>query len=243
MQDIWAIKEVIMRSKPIVLAFGIALFLSGCLALGTSETPILQVLRTDLEGGFRPNETLVDSRYLGLSRQGIITETGDTYSYSFGDGDITGNSNTRRGAWMVGCSTDRMTSRVNCRTNLKPAPIEGVRFASLGGGLQINVNNAGSITRACVFGHDFPGRNAMIRVDENSAITTNSSGCVSGGSATRLQRQLLIGTTLTTRRIEWPYDSRRDQVIEISGGFSNARELFLFTRQPKTRILLENTIN
>ena len=216
-----------------------ALLLSGCLNVAGTTKSVNGIREAGLDDGLRPNEMLVNHKYTGLSREGMFPKTGDSYSYKPGGGDVTGRPASGRGIWMTGCSTDQMTDRVNCRTNLKPPAISGGAFAKLDGGLAIAVNTSGSIKSACVFGHDFPGRNAMIRVDSNPALVTDTEGCVAGASATRLQQQLLSGNVLMTRRTEWPYDGGRDQTIKIASGFSQVRELFLFSRIPSTRALFQ----
>jgi hypothetical protein len=87
------------------------------------------------------------------------------------------------------------------------------------GGLYQTVDQQGNIRSSCIIGHDFPGRRGMIRVDSHSAISTDGDGCVYGGTARRLQNQLVSGSRLITRRVEWPYDSNRDKEILISGGY------------------------
>lgn len=194
---------------------------------------------TELSGGFRENESLLVFDAPGLmQRTGEIAETGDTYNY----GSISRNIEIipvkvpfstdreillapKRVSVLSGCNKDRITDAINCHMNILPQGIG----SSVNGGLYQMVGSNGSILTSCVIGHDFPGRRAAIRVDNNTAITTNDEGCISGTAARTLEAQLKQGQTLTTRRVEWPYDYSEDQVMLIHGSFSSAQELYRWT--------------
>jgi hypothetical protein len=199
-----------------------------------------------LDGGFRPSEGLKRYDGAGLSvyeRRGQITKTGDFYVYTRNRGDVAISpvevpfsvdtaSMPRRVKVAGSCSTDQITDNTTCRLNILP------QLGGFGSLYQI-VSASGSILSSCVVGHDFPGRTAAIRVDDNPAIVTNTEGCVSGATARRLERQLLGGKRLITRRVEWPYESMRDEVMLIEGSFSSAQELFRWSVTTDLKSLFE----
>ncbi len=189
---------------------------------------------TGLTGGFRPNETLhvYSSSHAG-QRRGIIQETGDRYNY----GPVAGNieivpaessSNTDASAMLApkralvlgGCDKDKMSDKTTCRMNILP------QGSDQKGGLYQTVDTNGVLLTSCVIGHDFPGKVASIRVDSNPALTTNDKGCISGEDVRLLERQLLSGKRVITRRVEWPYTDRRDKEMIIDGSFKAALELY-----------------
>lgn len=67
----------------------------------------------------------------------------------------------------------------------------------------------------CVGGNDYPGIAAMIRVDENKAITTNEKGCLVLSPA--LDTQLRSGVNLVIRGSHWPYKRPETQNIGLDG--------------------------
>jgi len=191
---------------------------------------------SELSDGFRPNETLeVYSATRTMQRRGRIAHTGDYYNYGNKPRDIeivpvkvpfSTNPDIllapKRVSVLGGCGQDKITDRTNCRLNIMPQDFSAVSK----GGLYQRVNASGSILASCVIGHDFPGRRASIRVDNNSAFSTNSDGCISGSAASRLDQQLKNGKILITRRVEWPYDYSKDKEMLIEGSWSAAQELY-----------------
>lgn len=224
--------------------FCLTAFLSGCMDANSTAT---NVRVTGLSGGFRENESLIAYEALGsMRRSGEISETGDTYSYSSISRDIeivpvkvpfsTDREISlapKRVSVLAGCQRDLMTDAINCHMNIMPQAISG----PLAGGLYQAVGRNGSILKSCVLGHDFPGRRAAIRVDNNTAIATDHEGCVSGAAARTLEAQLKQGATLTTRRVEWPYDYSQDRVMLIDGSFSAAQELYKWTASTDLTVL------
>jgi hypothetical protein len=208
----------------------------GCMSTTEESQFGATVISEGLQGGFTPNETLeMYQTSKAVLRRGRIEQTGDFYNYSTERYDIEINSvevpwttenalDAQRANWVAGCSADRMSDRTTCRMNVLPnGPIGN------DGGLFQTVDRQGNIQSSCVFGHDFPGRSAQIRVDNNRAITTNTEGCIYGAAARRLQQQLLSGSSLQTRRVEWPYNSSRDKEILIAGAYRAAREVYQFS--------------
>lgn len=69
----------------------------------------------------------------------------------------------------------------------------------------------------CVSGHDYPDKNAMIRVGSNTAIDTNENGCVLLSGS--LNSQMSSADTITIRGYHWPYDDAETFQISL-GGYS-----------------------
>lgn len=231
--------------KSVILA--VIGLLSACMNIESQDPSGADIVGANLSGGFTENERLGYYEFSkSYYRSGRISETGDIYNYSaepysieiiaqpvpFASGNML---DARRANWVAGCSKDKFSDAVTCRMNILPQNPVG----NAGGLFQI-VDRRGNILKSCVLGHDFPGKRAAIRVDENSAFTTDTEGCISGGAASRLQQQLESGSRLLTRRIEWPYESSRDKDIIITGAYSAARELFRFSAEADLASLFSN---
>lgn len=212
----------------------IGVLIAGCVE-GSSGTQFSsRQAASGLDGGFRPNETLeVYGPQNTRQRRGMIEQTGDYYNYGTAPRDIeivpaeapTSSATDsvlapKRVEVLGGCSKDRVTDKTTCRMNVLP---QGLRNA---GGLYQTVDKSGTVLSSCIIGHDFPGRSGFIRVDGNSAITTDRDGCIYGAAARRLEAQLRSGSTLITRRVEWPYDYHKDKEMLIGGSFSAAQDLY-----------------
>lgn len=111
--------------------------------------------------------------------------------------------------WSIDCRADAMSDRRKCS------------FFPHNGGLDVEYGTSTQPKEICVTNHNFPGRRAMIRVDQNAPVTTNTSGCAPIGS---LLTQLKTGSVVTVRRYEWPYDYPQDKSHTLSG-FSKAMQV------------------
>ncbi len=223
-----------MRISSLTLIAFTNILLMGCMEDGPTPQFSSSRAASELGGGFRPSETLeVYSATNTMQRRGRIEQTGDYYNYGPSPRDIeivpievpfSTDPDIllapKRVKVLGGCSKDRVTDRTTCRINVLPQGIGN------DGGLYQTVSANGSILSACIIGHDFPGRSGAIRVGSNPAITTDREGCISGAAARRLEQQLINGTTLVTRRVEWPYDYTRDKEMLIEGSFSAAQALY-----------------
>ncbi len=93
--------------------------------------------------------------------------------------------------------------------------------------LMVTPSPSGQAARFCVLGHDFPGRYAMVRVDNRPPVTASTDECFTSPA---LFASLLSASTLRTRRYEWPYD-----VGEIADGgatgFSEALLLYAYMKR------------
>lgn len=83
----------------------------------------------------------------------------------------------------------------------------------------------------CILGHDFPGRTGAIRVDGGAPVPTNTDGCAPAS----LAAQLASGSSVTTRRVEWPYDYSRDETASIQGA-GETMQLITFIRENVDRL-------
>lgn len=104
--------------------------------------------------------------------------------------------------WSIDCTVDAMTDRRDCNMH------------SGTGGVFVYYGASPNPREVCVFGHDFPNRRGMIRVDKNAARTTDVEGCLSASS---IWAQLLNGQSVTTRRYEWPRDYGKDKASTLDG--------------------------
>lgn len=217
----------------LLCVFFITIFTISCSDNSYDTQVITQSSKSNfLQGGFQPNETIVSYTSISsVQRTGIIAETGDTYNYSINKRielipqqpalyeNLEVMLKPQRVTIISSCKIDKITDKLNCSMNMRP-------YDKGFGGIFLGLSAGGNITSACVFGHDFPGRKASIRVDKYDAMVTNNEGCLWDKKAQILEQQLIKGKMLITRRVEWPYDYSKDKTMLISGSFSNAQKLF-----------------
>lgn len=215
----------------------LALFAAGCVETEKQNNGKSIGSEVSMSGGYTDAETFVTYEYSEtVWRRGKIVQTGDTYSYANKARNIEISPVVvpfvpdpsfirapKRANVLGGCNKDAISDAVTCHLNLMP------QGAVKGGGLIQHVDLNGNIQRSCVLGHDYPGQTAAIRVDNNRSFISDENGCVRGSSARSLQAQLLTGTSVTTRRIEWPYLTNRDKEMLIDGSFSRGLELYRWT--------------
>jgi hypothetical protein len=91
-------------------------------------------------------------------------------------------------------------------------------------GLLITVSHPQTVSGICVYLHDFPGKNAMIRVDNSRPIEL-PRGCVVGSSAARIVKAILAAKRVRTRWYAWPYDTAVDDDYEINSSLADALEI------------------
>lgn len=223
--------------RSVKLLFIASLFLSLAISACTTdgqEGRNPQPQSGNLAGGFRPDEALsvqpgIIDEPPTAKRSGTDRTTGMSYFYDANRHAEINSRSTGTGilepataSWIMGCSVDRMTDQRRCHIN--PA---------LGGFavLSIDASSSGNIARICVLGHDFPGEVARIRVDDHQAISTDTSGCARGQQAATLASQMTTGSQVLFDFVEWPYSFRRSKTLKLDGGFSLARELFLFSQR------------
>ena len=226
-----------VRIRSLFLIFIFAQLISGCTETMMSGQVTQNSVASELQGGFRPNESLeYYSTAKSYQRRGRIEDTGDYYNYSpaprnIDIAPIEVPFSTDPGILLApkrvkvigGCNRDKVTDGTTCHLNIWPqGPLHD-------GGLFQIVDLSGNIKISCISGHDFPGRRGAIRVDSNTAFVTDTEGCIHGAAARRLQNQLVNGRQLITRYVEWPYDYAKDETMLISGSFRVAQELYLWS--------------
>lgn len=104
--------------------------------------------------------------------------------------------------WSIDCRVDAMTDERNCSFH---GDIDGL-FVSYGTHQQPKI--------VCAFGHDYPGRQAMIRIDQNPALTTDTMGCIEASS---IMPQLTTGSIALVRSVRWPNDFPVDASVSLAG--------------------------
>lgn len=130
-----------------------------------------------------------------------VGETSEGFKYQIfknGDAGLTAFGED----WSIHCAPDAMTDEFNCY-------IKNLTHFTI----FIDFQNADTPQLVCVIGHDFPGRNAALRVDSNPALETNSDGCISANSVPKLTQ----GSSIRTRFVRWPYDNAVDREGTLSG--------------------------
>ncbi|MBL3562229.1 hypothetical protein [Rhodovulum sulfidophilum] len=189
---------------------------------GGSSSKYSRVVARDLQGGFMPNETLefwptvVPGEPVSAARVGIDPVSGGQYTYfSRGKSELLLPSGE---TWILGCRKDTIRGTTLCNMNFEP----------MDQGLIMNVTTSGAVRSICVGGHDFPGRRALVRIDQHPAISSDSNGCFHGGSAQRVASQLNGAQVLQTEAVKWPYDSGIQRQFALSGSYPAAKRLFRY---------------
>jgi len=122
--------------------------------------------------------------------------------YSDGSGSVSTSSSLLEDNWSISCGVDAMSDKRNCSVHHQL------------GGPFIHFGEASEPQTVCVFGHDFPGRTGMMRVDRQPPLETNDSGCL---PAERILPEMLPAGSITMRWYKWPYDYSRDTTTQLIG--------------------------
>lgn len=164
---------------------------------------------------WQPNET--EDRNIGIVARSGITPNGNHYRYvANGTGYVLiGDGGAGGKGWTMKCEIDAMTDATECSLTHGATPL----FLYLGSGT--------TVRGICVMRHDYPARRAAIRVDSNTAVSTNTDGCINSPA---LLKQLMAGTKVAVRWVKWPYDYNEDAVSEI-GPLKEALDLTLYIRR------------
>lgn len=147
----------------------------------------------------RPTSAEITAKYGGTHtvEDGLVVKR-----FQDGSGSVAMSDDVMAERWSIDCGIDAMTDKRDCN------------FYNKTGGIFVYYGNSATPLEVCVFGHDFPGRTGQIRVDSNPPLTTNRDGCV---AASRVLAQLRAGSTVTTRRYDWPYDYPVDGTSSLAG--------------------------
>ncbi|WP_376704476.1 hypothetical protein RQ479_06270 [Mesorhizobium sp. ISC25] len=172
---------------------------------------------------FQPNERVVSGSDDGILKIGPHREglTPDGFFYSFytdGSGHVGEQSDPLMSGWSISCNVDPMDDVRRCNVT----SFEAKLFIFFG---------SSDKPRICLLGHDFPGRTGAIRVDKQSPVETDTSGCVGGDFVTALAS----GQNVTTRFVKWPYDYPVDHTDSLTG-LRSALDLTVFIRKNIDRI-------
>lgn len=103
--------------------------------------------------------------------------------------------------WSVFCEIDSMTDKKSCNIHDKDAR------------LFISIDQYAGINYVDVVGNDFPGKQAVIRVNKMKPAI----GVQTGSRAKKLIGSMTAGSVVRTRRYEWPYDVAKEGMTVIYG--------------------------
>ncbi|MDD2326045.1 MAG: hypothetical protein PHW63_08635 [Alphaproteobacteria bacterium] len=142
------------------------------------------------------------------------TPEGYTYTiYPDGSAGLRISENDFLTGWSINCRVDPITDHRNCS------------LSSSATALFISYSDSNSPEYICIVGHDFPSRKGAIRIDAETAITTDETGCISGKYA----RKMSEGAMVTTRKYKWPYDYPSDLKGSLAG-VKRAMDMVSFIR-------------
>lgn len=159
-----------------------------------------------------------------------ITHASDSESFEFGDAVITHYSSDGSGSlqpkdvlkvgdsfeWHYRVSMDRMSDSVKAhilRSGYYQTEKNGRRLSSDLGLFFVMDGSTNSANVLCVMGHNFPGRSAMIRIDQNKSYTTLKNGCLPLSS--KLLKELRQGLVVSVRGYKWPHDYTDDADVDL----------------------------
>jgi len=119
-----------------------------------------------------------------------------------GRATVTKSDDISVGRWQVQCPIDQMTDKRNC------AIVGDV------GGLSLFFGDSQEPLMMCVFGHNFPGKTALIRLDMAPPITTDKDGCVQDAESIRA---LSTAKVFKTRWSRFPFNASVDTATQLIG--------------------------
>lgn len=183
-------------------ALAIAIATSGVLSsfsLMADETPWIK-------GPHYPGGIITASQPGGHVEKGVIHgakyEIYSDFSASFGEERIDGNSDSAM--WDVGCRTDAINDRKSCTVGRR-----GLTFILNGRDVDV-----------CLFGADYPGSDAAVRVDKHKAHHATSSdgyACFGHEVSRQIVAQIKEGSIVRIRYQQWPNDYSSNDDWSASG--------------------------
>lgn len=175
------------------------LILAGC---ATPSPPSEMPIRIPAGGGFNDTEVSMPNDVAGWMRTGSINGMAYEYFLDY-SGSVTGTSlDYGPHRWFVQCETDRITDEKSCE------------IFSIQAELVILFNGSRSAPFICALNHDFPGRNAAVRVDKQRPVQIKDGRCVRSAA---LFEALLKGDKVVVRQVKWPRDYPSDTEVSLAG--------------------------
>lgn len=157
------------------------------------------LIESKVADGWQTNEVLMrpapgmSGAYTsGGYREGVTPEGHDYRYYEDLSGYVAG--------WAVRCEKDKMNDETNCFTT-DPNKI-----------LMIYMRR-GQPSAACVLKHDFPGRDAMLRIGTKPPQSAGRKGCLDWSRASGVTK----ASDATVRYWQFPYDHPRDVQSSLEG--------------------------
>lgn len=144
----------------------------------------------------------------GVAYRIYYTDGSGSFSGS-ADGSLSGALG-RGTDWSTACKKDPMNDKTSCYLQRKDLWV----WLHQGGRVEVFIG-----------GNQYPGTSATIRIDSNPAINSpsDSEGVFTADQSKQIVQQLLSGSTVATRYIDWPYRSATDESFELNG-FDEAYE-------------------
>ena len=175
-------------------------------------------LSSPAPSGWQPGEkieTFNSPTYGNVTYRFGTTSNGLTYKiYGDGTATITADASAISPDWRITCKSDAMNDKQDC-------DIESGRTSLL-----IDYKFSKTPQLVCIKGHDFPGRNAYIRIGKSTPIRTNEYGCL---PASKIISSLLSSDSVSTRKVHWPYDYHVDETGPLRG-LKEAVDLMAYIR-------------
>ena len=102
--------------------------------------------------------------------------------------------------WTVRCKKDVITDHVNCTVADRH--------------LMLFFDNSDRPTSVCIYPHDFPGRQAVVRISKGQPHYTTFKSCM---FAYHVFDEMLLGTKYVVQFTRWPYDFPVDGQGSLKG--------------------------
>ncbi|WP_414461764.1 hypothetical protein [Hyphomicrobium sp. DY-1] len=190
---------------------------------GPTTVSDLESAGTPAPDGWQANEMIIPAHnagpVLGIMESYRKGRTPDGFEYRYfsdGSGSVNLDSDElSMHKWNVRCQTDKMDDSRSCTLSRMDAPLI-VLFAG-----------ERKPTAICAGMHDFPGKQAMFRIDGGHPIKADRSGCISGHALA----EALKAKKITVRHVKWPYEAEIDTEV-IPTGMTSAIGLteYLFSK-------------
>ncbi len=102
--------------------------------------------------------------------------------------------------WEPRCTIDAMTDKERCSVN------------NLYAEMFIILDEKREPKYICVSGHNYAGKQAVIRVDKNKPFNTDETGCLESPD---LLKQMIAGKIILSYRYKWPTEHPIDRYGEL----------------------------